>query len=72
MRMVLKRFVPAQRDPEWFCRVLSQFSLKAEEMAQAGWLPCQLNKLLKRRESGRDLTFTDHVDQFDASQGRCS
>ena len=47
--------------------VLSQFSLKAEEIAQAGLLPCQLNKLLKREEFGYELTFADHVDQFDTS-----
>lgn len=38
-------------------------------MAQAGLLPCQLSKLLKRRESGCELTFADHVDQFDTGQG---
>lgn len=28
----------------------------------------QLCELLKRRESGRELVFADHVNQFDASE----
>ena len=27
-------------------------------------LPCQLGELLKRTESGRELTFAEHVDKF--------
>lgn len=34
-------------------------------------LPCQLGELLKRTESGRELAFADHVDQFYACQDRC-
>lgn len=30
-----------------------------------------MGKLLKWRDSGRELTLADHVDQFDASLGRC-
>ncbi len=37
----------------------------------ASSLSRQLDELLKRTESGRELTFADHVDQFYACQDRC-
>ena len=41
-------------------------------MEMARQLSCQLGELLKRRESRRELTFADNVNQFDASEsGRC-
>jgi hypothetical protein len=34
-------------------------------------LPRQLDELLKWTVPGRELTFLYHVEQLDASQGRC-
>ena len=40
-------------------------------MEQASQLSCQLSELLKRRESGHEITFSDYVDQFNFSEGGC-
>ncbi len=56
----------------YYVMVLSQTFLNGKaSLKLVGSLASQFDKLLKRAESGRDLTFADHVDQFYACQDRC-
>ncbi len=53
-------------------KVLSQtFSDGRTSVELISSLPRQLGELLKRTESGCELTFADNVDQFYACQDRC-